>query len=663
MKEISPYKLKERKSFEKDLPQAYHDRLKGKRYDIALEVAWKTEAATALNPCIENYLQENLFGKEGEYSGYNKRWLMFPVEDKHGVANKNKIAISPFTVKSAIANGFAAIMGGCLRVSDKITKHSDNIDGYPYNGAWKRYRVARDGSSKPGIIEERVDNPDGSRYLKIRQVKELYYDTPLPGGHSWKRGDTAYISNMQDRGRFKPPIITPSGLSKEKVNPTDTEVQYYGPCEPDMYTNYKHHQYRFIKKLATVSEGVLRKEHFYTDEKDLKKIVYAGVYKKEKDNPKPWFQDLSKIGKDDFVYYEEFAGKLSSIGKNFLFKGLFYHPDTVPEGSEACTNKNQLCPRCAMFGMTDQNEKEKDAVGLRGRFKSATLICHDILEKEQKPESKPVPVWEGESTNKRLVYKNVSFELWRHQGEEVGCQLLLPILASPKPNKLDVDSYFNRQTGKAKGAKSYEHGKMSYADLKNLIAETDKGKESQIADYAHQLRTCAQVFEEGLVFEGVVGAENCSISEIAALVAILDSNTLGHGCKVGLGKSLGMGSIRSSIGTIWLRQPKDYSWQPTSLKNIEEFIPGMSEEIKTLMKVQDKLNLMEKGWDERKLCFSLAGTGYWPDFFNPAGPRAGQSRGRNNRGGSPTPGRSSSGGTQGEVRSAMRIIPAKPEKR
>ncbi|HON86549.1 MAG TPA: RNA-binding protein, partial [Syntrophorhabdaceae bacterium] len=87
---------------------AFHDRLLDKHYDIAFEITWETLTPTALNPCIDEeapscYPKIN----KDDYSGYNRRWLTID----------NHLAISPFTVKSAIANGFANIMGGCYRVN------------------------------------------------------------------------------------------------------------------------------------------------------------------------------------------------------------------------------------------------------------------------------------------------------------------------------------------------------------------------------------------------------------------------------------------------------------------------------------------------------------------------------------------------------------------
>jgi hypothetical protein len=193
------------------------------------------------------------------------------------------------------------------------------------------------------------------------------------------------------------------------------------------------------------------------------------------------------------VYYESFNGELANIGQNFLFKALFHHSDTVSKGSGACQDKNSLCPRCALFGMTGKDEKENDAVGFRGRFKAAALVCNDPVTEGKTQEGMTVPVKEERGGVTELVSKDAGFFSWRWNGDEIIRQFLLPILGPPKPNKRDVDGYFNPNTGLVKGAKRYRHGRMSFEDFKELIQNTDRGAEAQISEYAHHLRPCAQV--------------------------------------------------------------------------------------------------------------------------------------------------------------------------
>lgn len=662
MKELAPYDFVTRSDFPNKKPEAFHDKLNKNRYDIAFDVAWTTETATALNPCTDPSQPKNIFGKDGEYAGYNNRWLMVD----------NRLAISPFTVKSAVANGYANIMGGCLRVMDnqKISKHSEVKKGvYPYNGVWKRYRVARDGSSKPGVVLDRIDQPDGRRYYKIQPVKEYYLDRPLPGVRKWQRGDIAFVTALQDRGN-KPSLIT--SFTDKRVTQEDIEVEYQGLCDYDIYSKRRHHEYRFVKRLPGSVEGTLRKEQFTTCD-DLEKIIYAGSYRNE---GKPWFQDLRAIGKTDFVYYETFNEVLANIGKNFLFKALFYHPDALAEGSGACQDKNCLCPRCALFGMTGTTEKENEAVGFRGRFKAAALVCNDPVKEDKAQDDKTVPVKEKKEGEDVIVSKDAGFLSWRHNGEENSRQFLLPILGPPKPNKRDVNGYFNPKTGLVKGAKRYRHARMFFEDLKELIQNTDRGAETQISEYAHHLRPCAQVCKEGLVFTGVLGAENCAIDEIAALTAILDTPTMGHAFKVGLGKALGMGSVRSSIRRIWVRRPDAaYCWETLAVNEnpvatLREILSEIHRSefhkaVLTLKDVQEKLNLLGEGWRERTLRFPTAGLYYWNDFNNPSGPRAGKDTKGGPKGGGGQHKQwqdKHSGGTGGHFSNTKRIKPSKQGK-
>ncbi|MBF0538436.1 MAG: hypothetical protein HQL03_09325 [Nitrospirae bacterium] len=147
-KKVSPYSFVKRPKYNKSKPAECHDRLSSGRYDVAFDITWTTLTPTAVNPCVNDGVDECCPMPEDsqtrEFAGYNKRWLMLD----------NCLAISPFTVKSAIANGFANLLGGCYRVVKKKVAHKEKLgEGqYPYTGAYKRYRVAM-GKAKSGIIK------------------------------------------------------------------------------------------------------------------------------------------------------------------------------------------------------------------------------------------------------------------------------------------------------------------------------------------------------------------------------------------------------------------------------------------------------------------------------------------------------------------------------
>lgn len=613
LKEVFPYDFHPRKNKRingeklKQEPRQYHDSLNDGCYDIAFEIKWTTLTPTAVNPCIDSNSSVKASPQgyqEGEYAGYNKRWLMID----------NKLAISPFTVKSAIANGFANIMGGCYRVNTKKEGHKDIGKGqYLYGGRYKRYRVARDGSSKPGIVTDiKIDEKNGDWIIRVIPVKEFYSNKDLPlSMSSLKQGDevSALVikdeENKEREKKHKPLII-------EIVDPNKTsqgdwiKVKYHGEysCKKDS-SKHNSHKYRFYQECGSEILGRIRAINF-KDKDYLKDNVCIGGADPN-GNPTEWYQDLKDIVKGSFVYYEAFNGTITNIGKNFLFKALFLHEDTVPEENSECKDITKgLCPRCSMFGMTDKTENEdKAANGFKGRFKASALVS-TIGFNNEKEDKKKYP----------FLNQNIILKKWLDENnKQIAYQTLLPISLSPKPNKRDINGYFDKSTGFIKGAKFYKHGSLASADNINGVDNLPSGGE-----YSHSLRNFAQVCEKGLKFTGTVGAENCTTDEIAALLILLHTPLSNHGFKIGVGKAFGMGSIKSEITKVWIRG-KDYSWK--SYNSLKDFLDAHKEiesntnKFKTVLQTIDNL-LIKEGDDFKtpdiKLAYPSPGSGYWTNF-------------------------------------------------
>ncbi|RMG00253.1 MAG: hypothetical protein D6726_11555, partial [Nitrospirae bacterium] len=550
----------------------------------------------ALNPCIDYSEKPNYPGgeKDTDYSGYNRRWLMFD----------DRPAISPFTVKSAVANAYANLMGGCYRVNTIVEKHRDLEKGqYPYVGAYKRYRVAMDGSSKPGIILEIKEIEDGSRYVKIQPVKEFYMDIEMK--NDLKRGAEVRLSREKiDRGH-RPPIVRLSSSGEIKA-------KYHGRYHYGMNLSNpegKKHKHRFYQEAGEPVEGVVRRENFLSED-DLKRYVYIGGRDQNNKKIPVWYEDLTTLKEGDFVYYEMFGGRVCNIGKNFLFKALFLHEDTIPPGNETCRRLDALCLRCSLFGMTAE---DSDVSGFRGRFLASTLIADKVVRRVK--EKSTIPVKEGGRTGVDVI------SLKDDAGNELGRQFLLPILGPPKPNKRDVDGYFNKNTGHLKGAKVYRHTKMTRDGFEELIKRTDSAKikmGKNTSEYSHNLRNWAEVLYEGITFSGTVGVENCTPNEAAALAFLLHSPLSGHGYKLGLGKSVGLGSVSSRIKRLWVRDAVNYTWKEITtgedLKNALEKagMENVAENIDLLRKSEQALNLLHE--DDKPLHFPEAGLHYWKEF-------------------------------------------------
>ena len=289
-----------------------------------------------------------------------------------------------------------------------------------------------------------------------------------------------------------------------------------------------------------------------------------------------------------------------------------------------CSDIENLCPRCSMFGMANSKLASGAAVGFKGRFRSSVLLGESII--GERTTRATIPVEE------KGDIKNIGVEVkeWSAiNGRLLGCQVLMPIQEAPKPDKRDVDGYFDKKTGELKGAKLYRHAKGQIADLEGLRqfiskinGRTDKKKGSFA--YVHRLRNYAQVCETGLEFKGTLGVENANVEEAAALLLVLEHSIANHGFKIGLGKSFGLGSLRSRIRKIWIRRPADYRWtrfdmdQPagqdrSALDLIALHLPEVRHGIDDLIKVQaveNRLNTME-GMDKISMEYPADLKTYW----------------------------------------------------
>lgn len=567
-----PYKFTRRPAeFAKKRPDQLHDRLNQDCYDIAFDVEWRALTPVAANPCSDpsagpSYPPNN----NGEYQGYDKRWLMVD----------GRLAISPFTVKSAVANGFASLLGSCYRVENEEVAHRAEAETFQCTGVYKRYRVPMD-NSKPGILQS-IDHATGE--ISIIPVTEFFYDEPEPPKGVKFIHDQTYDICYETRNHKN--IITGLG---QNSNGKLAKAIYYGPYRFGMNLTFgpgdfnKHHYHRFyLIENAQPLKGEVNLINL-APLAEQKKKVFMGVFKKLDQTERydrrtgydgdPWHQDLGpdnpefQVGK--WVYYQTHKDKggkerITAIGLNFQFKTAFHLiDDAVPEGQRECGDLNHLCPRCAMFGITVDDSKE--AVGLRGRFKAATLTGPKV-EAEERFSQKA---------------NGVAIELtrWRDSnGTEIASQFLLPIQGQAKASKRN-GGYYN-DLGLIQGAKQYLHAELDYVGLTDSIERVNNCKnlgdyygqaldarQSSLRgiDYSHPQRNYAMVCRDRLTFSGTLGAENCTVEEIAALLMVLDHSIAQHGFKIGLDKAIGLGSMTSTINKVWLRKSADAPWMQLTL--------------------------------------------------------------------------------------------------
>lgn len=612
-----------RREVGKNTPQAFHDQLLPDRYDIAFEIAWTTVTPTALMPCEDVSKTEHVDPPTESNGGYNKRWLMLD----------NRLAISPFTVKGAIAKGFADLLGGCYRVPGQIQKHGENAtaEGFPYTGRWKRYRVAMN-KSHAGIVRE-IDPNTGK--VVVQPVVEYYYDRQFVEGFNIAPGEKCYAKVRSEKNKnFADCLSRKSDLSGPNVK----ELVYHGPyrfgmnctLKPgDMNKKHVHRFYR-IGKNEEVS-GIIPSLNFAEPER-MAEQCYGGIFCKNDlqfmartGNPRKdllggyWHQDLRNLKPGDWCYYTTFKDDkgrdiIAGIGKNFQFKTFFSLEDAMPHGNRPCNSLINLCPRCSMFGLAVKDEDKTLPVGYAGRFRAGSLVLDREVTEYQLEDQVP---------DKNGKLRRVSFTAWHDaQDNLVARQYALPVMGPPKPSKRDANGYYDKDTGLIKGAKRYAQGRLDFD--RGLPSMVGKCNGHDPKDYRHDLRPIAAICREGLVFTGTVGVQNCSAEEAAALLALLDERVCGNSFKLGLGKALGLGGIKPLIQKLWVRRPDDYQWQSVPVPeeggrkevftSVRELCPKVAEKLRNIINDETLQKKIAKFEQAAELDFPDPGCKYWQNI-------------------------------------------------
>ena len=287
--------------------------------------------------------------------------------------------------------------------------------------------------------------------------------------------------------------------------------------------------------MDTALEGYQEVLRQYSDDRINKKL-------KDKNNPHYGYDLVSKCfdeKKTHAVFYRKMGngnritGLLISpaqIGRNVMNRGLFSILETM--GYMPCTETNRknkdslkLCPGCQLFGMVTDNSSATSHV----RFTDATVV-------------------KGSS---------VQFDKFR----------TLPILATPKYSNSDMYLNLNGEKPYSKFNPDYELYKPS---SRKAIIQNIKDGECQINGrkyYWHHknsnnsyqqngveknnMNKTIQPLKPGTEFEFSVYFDHISESELNTLCFALDlGGDHKHGHKIGMAKSLGLGSVEVEIKDI-----------------------------------------------------------------------------------------------------------------
>lgn len=214
---------------------------------------------------------------------------------------------------------------------------------------------------------------------------------------------------------------------------------------------------------------------------------YPGYERAKRNNIIPvWYDDVSYANK-------KLVLSMASIGRFSYLKNM----SEITKEHTGCTSRKELCPACALFGMTGKNEESK---GSNLRFTDA-FLCKD------------------EGTTKNVLLKE---------------------LGAPRPSYLQFYSEggksYNQKDAVIRGRKYYWHIPKA---AENAEIYTDKT--------ATNRNSTMELINTGNEFQFSVYYDSITEDQLRVLKYVLSLEDDKHMHKLGHGKPLGLGSVKIQI--------------------------------------------------------------------------------------------------------------------
>lgn len=322
-----------------------------------------------------------------------------------------------------------------------------------------------------------------------------------------------------------------------------------GPNMGDKKKAEKHNLHIFCKEEKLVKENI--------DVAVLTKVLE--IYKKNNVNDYSEYSKQFKNfceNKNDDIYFPVYYSEINYSEINEI--GLFLSPAAITRelysseltdkvaGFEPCSEKNELCPACSLFGTV--MKENQGAVASKVRFSDLSLenspnYCGSIT---------LAPLGEPQISNMEFYLERPADNavFWTYD------------------YYIDIDGIIHKNDKGINGRKYYWHSK-------NIITSSEKTN----------LNSTVYPLAEGNKFVGNLYFNNISKNELNKLVFILncgektsDIEEAKHGYKLGLGKPLGLGSIATKVNSIAIRQSDGETY---SLESCEIESDGLfSDEVK-----------------------------------------------------------------------------------
>lgn len=313
----------------------------------------------------------------------------------------------------------------------------------------------------------------------------------------------------------------------------------------------------------------------------------------EKDTKAFDLTEKKKLSVGSLVYFKEDNNKATKISRVEIPRVLYEtsREDLLPDKFNKCSDIKNLCTACSLFGFVEEKKSKvsrllfSDAEWINGPGLHVNFI-------ELKPLGSPHPTsynfYLYDPDDSKIVRNYDGFQILNNRGDKWGTK-----------GKI-----------KLRGRKFYFH----QPNEKNLNEYCDYSEETR------QLRNLIQPVLPDTQFKFSIHFKNLTEAEVGLLYyAIILENDLAH--KLGMGKAIGLGSVKISIKEIKYFDKKDWlTWSITSTKKFSnsDCDKEVTEKVNKFLKAVKKLtgndfyNLPQISALKKILNFSNAQKKYYP---------------------------------------------------
>jgi len=467
----------------------------------------------------------DVFGKRAGDNGIINSYDFFsyrnlPIGPFEKCPDASEPVIPGSEIRGVIRSAFEAVTNSCLSTIDdeQVLYKRVTTSGKPgrllyENGKWKIQKCERIGIS---FRATRGDRHNFSKYIRnLKEGQEVY----VKKGHKYKtRSGYPAFTVVDDIGNSKR-----NGYIKG----------FYHLGEP--FGQRKHHESVFIptgEKDIEIDELAVRN---YVKNLKLYKDKTINLHHKKGEHSGYREIDVRNKKVEDFsnslIYYSKY-NKNYYLSPSAIGREVFYNQLTKIVGDyNPCSQLNELCCACALFGIAGK----EDAAASRVRFVDA-----HVLEKKENPGG----YYEGIRILKELASPKLSAtEFYLIKNPDYADTWNYDYAINWRSNRWGIPGY----KPQIRGRKFYWHHRNGAPYIKKEDEEND--------EVVSERNVAVRPLKKGNRFKFKVYFNNVTSDELGKLLWVLEiGQNKEHAHKIGMGKPIGLGSVRISVSNIHIRK-------------------------------------------------------------------------------------------------------------